>query len=65
MIKSFGDVQNNFSALFVDVQAKIKEFLFLYDEELCGKYRIREGSTYKKAIKIVDNHYEVEMTGKN
>lgn len=54
VIKSFGEVDNNFKALFVDIQARVKDYLFINDAELCHNYKIMEGSTYKRAIWKVD-----------
>lgn len=31
VIKSFGEVDNNFKPLFLDIQARVKEYLFISD----------------------------------
>ena len=65
VIKSFGEVDNNFKGLFVNLHQRIKDYLFISEAELCKKYRIREGNTYKKSIKIVDRLNEETIKEKN
>jgi len=50
-------VDNNFKNLFIQLHIKIKDFLFIGDSDICQKYKIREGMSYKKAIGIIDKQY--------
>jgi hypothetical protein len=56
VIKSFAEVDNNFKQIFMDLQARMKDFLFLSDFELSVHYKIKEGCSCKKALKIVDKY---------
>mgnify|MGYP000922370030 FL=1 len=50
-------MDNNFKSLFGDLQVRLKDYLFLNDAEISQKYKIREGCTYKKAIKLLDKFH--------
>lgn len=54
VIKSFGEVENNFREVFVDLHLKLKDFLFLNDNDMSNKYKLKEGITYRKACKNID-----------
>lgn len=54
VIKSFGEVENNFREVFVDLHLKLKDFLFLNDNDIGNKYKLKEGITYRKACKNID-----------
>ena len=56
VIKSFGEVDNNFKHTFSDLHIKFKDYLFLNEVELCTQYKIKDGCSYKKAIKMVDKY---------
>lgn len=54
MIKNFGEVESNFRDVFAGLHGKIKDFIFINDTDICIAYKINEGTTYKKSIKVVD-----------
>ena len=54
IIKNFGEVENNFQHVFSDLHLKLKEYLFISEVDICSHYKLREGCSYKKAIKAVD-----------
>jgi hypothetical protein len=54
VIKNFGDVENNFKDVFMDLHSKLKDFLFMSDSEISFKYKLKEGVTYRKTCKIME-----------
>lgn len=54
VLKNFGEVDSNFREVFAAMHGKVKDFLFISESDICLTYRIKEGSTYKKAIMAVD-----------
>lgn len=54
VIKSFGEVENNFREVFVDLHLRLKDFLFLNDNDISNKYKLKEGITLRKACKNID-----------
>ena len=61
IIRSFGDVDNNFRSLFIALHGKLKEFLFIQDAELCLRYKIRDGCSFKKVVKGMDKFHANAM----
>jgi len=41
VIKNFGEVDSNFKNLFLDMQAKLKPYLFLSESDIALKYRLK------------------------
>jgi hypothetical protein len=54
VLKNFGEVDSNFREVFAAMHGKVKDFLFISESDICLAYKIKEGSTYKKAIMTVD-----------
>lgn len=60
VVRSFGEVDNNFREVFVGLHNQLKPFLFLNESELASRYRLREGLSYRKACHLIDKqHLEV------
>lgn len=53
VLKSFSEVDNNFRDVFADLHIRVKEFLFLNDPELSIKYRLKEGVSYRKTVRMM------------
>ena len=62
IIKNFADVDNNFRQIFSELHGRFKDYLFLNEMDLCVQYKIKDGCSYKKAIKIVDKYCRDAIT---
>ena len=54
IVKNFGEVDSNFRQTFADLHLKFKNYLFVSEIDICKLFKIREGISYKKALKIAD-----------
>ena len=54
LIRNFGEVDSNFREVFAGMQGRLKDFLFISEADICLAYKLKEGTTYKRAIRTVD-----------
>lgn len=54
VVKSFGEVDNNFKEVFGELHLRLKEYLFLGDAQISFKYKLKEGVTYRKTCRTME-----------